>query len=265
MSKLRRNRLTVAQSEAEKIQVTDESLQRIREAVEIADQANARLRGAATRINFELPSDRLAGIEVDGTPLSDASATVEAVEPVIISISERGRIQIEPAIADRDQLQRAEREARADLHAALGAVGAESLADAQILRDRRRDLEVTASAARQELERLAPSDSAPTLQRRVDELRQALEALPSEGEAERLPQRDRAEVALQSAQAELQQARDNERIAREAVDVRVQAVSQLSVKVRTLENTVNSQAELIERRQDRLRSDSEARSDQQIR
>ena len=54
-------RLADAQSQAEQIQVTDESLQRIRQAAELADRANAQLRVAATRISFEIPSDRLAG------------------------------------------------------------------------------------------------------------------------------------------------------------------------------------------------------------
>ena len=257
-------RLADAQRQAEQIQVTDESLQRIRQAAEIADKANAQLRVAATRINFDIPSDGLAGIEVDGAPLTDPPTTVEAVEPVAITIPERGRILIEPAVVDRDQLLRAEREAQAELRAALSAVGAQSLADAQILRDERRDLEVTASAARQELERLAPSGSAPTLQPRIDELRESLAALPSEGETVQLPKRDHAEAALNSAQTELQKARDEERIAREAVDERARAVSELSVEVRTLHNTVDSQTELNERRDERLRSDAEAVSDQQL-
>ena len=158
----------------------------------------------------------------------------------------------------------AEREAKAELHAALSEVGAKSLADAQILRDQRRDLEVTAGAARQELDRLAPSGSASTLQPRIDELRQALEALPAEEDTVQMPQRDHAEGALDSAQTELQKVRDEERIAREAVDERARAVSDLRVEVRTLQNTVDSQTELVERRDERLQSDAEAVSDQQL-
>ena len=257
-------RLADAQRQAGQIQVTDESLQRIRQTTEIADRASAQLRVAATRINFDIPSDRLAGIEADGAPLSDPPTTVEAVEPVEITIPDRGRIFIEPAVADRDQLLRAEREARAELHAALGEAGAQSLADAQILRDQRRDLEVTASAARQELDRLVPTGDASTLQPRIEELRRALEALPSKGDTAQLPQRDVAEAALDSLQAELQKARDEERIAREAVEVRAQAVSDLSVEVRTLQNTADSRAELIERRDERLCSDAEAVPDQHL-
>ena len=257
-------RFADAQRQSEQIKVTDESLQRIRHAADIAEQANARLSVAATRISFEIPSDRLAGIEADGVPLTDPPTTVEAVEPVAITIPERGRILIEPAVADRDQLLRAEREARAELHAALSEVGANTLVDAQILRDQRRDLEATASAARRELERLAPPGSAPTLQPRIDELRQALEALPAEEDTVQVPQRDHAEAALDSAQSELQKARDEERIAREAVDGRARAVADLSVEVRTLQNAVDSQTELVERRDERLRSDAEAVPDQQL-
>ena len=137
-------RLAEAQRQAEQIKVTDESLQHIRQATDMAEQANARLSVAATRISFDIPSDRLPGIEADGVPLTDPPMTVEAVEPVSITIPERGQILIEPAVADRDQLLRTEREARAELHAALSEVGAKTLADAQILRDQRRDLEVIA-------------------------------------------------------------------------------------------------------------------------
>ena len=234
-------RLAAAERQAERIKVTDQSLQRIRQAAEIADRANAQLIVAATHISFEIPSDRLAGIEADGAQLADPPTTIEAVHPVEITIPERGRILIEPAVADRDQLLRAEREAKAELNAALAEAGAQSLADAQVLRDQRRDLEVTADAERRDLDRLVPTGDAFTLQPRIDELRRALDDFPTEGDAAQLPQRDVAEAALDSAQAELQAARDEERIAREAVEVRVQAASDLSVEVRTLQNAVNSQ------------------------
>ena len=255
-------RLTDAQRQAEQIKVTDESLQRIRHATDTAEQANARLSVAATRITFEIPSDRLTGIEADGVPLKDPPTTVEAVEPVSITIPERGRILIEPAVADRDQLLRAEREAKAELDAALSEVGAQTLADAQILRDQRRDLEITADAARQELERLAPPASAAALQPRIDELLQALEDLPAEEDTVQMPQKEKAEAALESAQTELQKARDEERVARESVDERARTVSDLMVEVRTLQNTVDSRTELVERRDEQLQSDAEGVPDQ---
>ena len=72
-------RLSGAQSKGEQIQVTDEALQRIRQAAEIADQANARIRVAATRISFDISSSRLCDVEVDGAPLTDPPGTIEAV------------------------------------------------------------------------------------------------------------------------------------------------------------------------------------------
>ena len=260
--KAAQERLAEAQRQAEQIKVTDESLQHIRQATDIAEQANARLSVAATRISFDIPSDRLTGIEADGVPLTDPPTTVESVEPVSITIPERGRIVIEPAVADRDQLLRTEREAKAELRAALSEVGAKTLPDAQILRDQRRDLEVIAGAALQELERLAPPGSAPALQPRIDELRQALATSSAEEDA--VQQRDHAEAALDSAQKELQKARAEERIAREAVDERARAVSDIRVEVRTLQNTVDSQTELVERRKERLLSESEIVPDHQL-
>ena len=257
-------RLAEAQRQAEQIRVTDESLQRIRQAAESADKANAQLRVAATRIGFEIPSDNLAGIEIDGTQLSDPHTMIDAVVPVEITIPERGRILIEPAVADRDQLLHAEREAKAELHDALGAVGAQSLAEAQVQRDERRDLEATANAAREELERLAPPGGSQTLQPRIGQLRKSLEAMPSEGETDRLPPRDDAEVALHTARAELQEARDDERIARKALEARADAVTELSVDVRTLQNSIGSQADLIEMRQERLRNEIESAPDQEL-
>ena len=254
-------RLTDAQRQAEQIKVTDESLQRIRQSTDAAEQANARLSVAATRVTFDIPSDRLTGIEADGVPLTDPPKTVEAVEPVSITIPERGRILIEPAVADRDQLLRAERKAKAELDAALGEVEAQTLAEAQVLRDQRRDLEVIADAAQQELERIAPDDGAATLQPRIDELRRTLEGLPSD---EDTPEKEQAEAALESAQAEHQKARGEERVAREAVDERAQAVSDLMVEVRTLQNTVDSHTGVVGRRDEQLRSDAEGVPDQQL-
>ena len=254
-------RLTDAQRQAEQIKVTDESLQRIRQATDAAELANARLSVAATRVTFDIPSDRLTGIEADGVPLTDPPKTVEAVEPVSITIPERGRILIEPAVADRDQLLRTEREAKAELDAALGEVEAQTLAEAQVLRDQRRDLEVIADAAQQELERIAPDDGAATLQPRIDELRRTLEGLPAD---EDTPGKEQAEAALESAQAELQKARDDERVARAAVDEKARSVSDLTVKVRTLQNAVDSQTEVVEKRDEQLRSDAEGVPDQQL-
>ena len=256
-------RLNDAQRRAEQIQVTDESLQRIRQAANTADQANAKLSVATTRISFDIPSDRLAGIEAAGAPLTDPPTTIEAVERVAIIIPERGRILIDPAIADRDQLLHAERAARTTLRAALEQAGAQSLAEAEILRDQRSDLEVAAIAAQRELERLAPP-RALTLQNRIGELRQWQASLPSESQTAELPERDHAEAALRCAQIKLQNARDEERIARAAVEERGLAVAERSEEVLEAQIAVGSQTEILQRRQEKLRSDAETAPDDQL-
>ena len=161
-------RLDETQRKADQIHVTEESLQRIREAAQAFDQAKAQLSVATTRIGFDIPSDRLAGIEVDGYQLNVPPGAIQAVKRVVITIPERGRITVDPAIANRDQLLQAERAARAGLRAALEEAGAQSLAEAEILRDQRRDHEADSNAARGELERILPPGGASTLQNRIE-------------------------------------------------------------------------------------------------
>ena len=64
----------------------------------------SRLSAAATRIIFDMAPEGLSGIEIDGQPLTAEQQSVQAVEPTMIAIPNRGRITIEPAIKDRDKL-----------------------------------------------------------------------------------------------------------------------------------------------------------------
>ena len=257
-------RLDDAQRQAEQIQVTDESLQLIRHAANTANEATAQLSVSATRISFDIPSDRLVGIEAAGAPLTDPPTTMEAVEPVAIIIPERGRILIDPAIPDRDQILHAERTARTTLRAALEQTGAQSLAEAEILRDQRRSYEVTAVAAEQELNRLASPDGALKLQSRIDELRRWQASLPSEWQTTELPERNHAEAALRSVQTELQGAKNEERIARAAVEERAQAVAEHGAEVLKAQSAVDFQTEMIQLRETKILSDAESAPDEQL-
>ena len=254
-------RLKDALHQTEQIQVTDKSLERIRKATNAANQATAQLNATATRISFDIPSDHLAGIEVDGAPLADPSTTIQAVEPVAIIIPERGRILIDPAIPDRDDLLRTERAARTKLRAALKQAGAQSLAEAEILRDQRRNYEATAKATEQELKRLASPDGALKLQTRIEELQASL---PSEWQTTELPERNQAETALRSARTEHQNARKEERVARAAVEKRAQAVTNRSAEVAKAQSAVDYQTETIQLHKEKLRSDVEATPDEQL-
>ena len=257
-------RLGAAQRQAEQIQVTDESLERIRLAANVADQATAQISVAATRISFDILSDRLGGIEAAGAPLTDPPTTIEAVQPVTIVIPERGRILIEPAVADRDQLLQAEQAAQRELQAALSAVAAESLVEAQSLHDQRRELEAAAVAAQRELERLAPEGAASTLKERIDALREWQASITPQSAAAELPERDVAEAELRSALAELKNARDEERSTRAAVAERSEAVAKFSAEVREAQTTLNYRTETFDLLQERLRSDAERMSDDSL-
>ena len=257
-------RLAEAQLRADQIKITDESLLRIREAAQALDQAKAKLSVVTTRIGFDIPSDRLAGIEVDGSQLKDPPGTIEAVEQVVITIPERGRITVDPANADRHQLLQGERAAQAGLRAALEEAGAQSLGEAEILRDQRRDHEADSNAARGELELFLPPGGASTLQNRIEELRQSQSSMPPEWQTAELPARAQAEAELRKAQANLQKAREGQRSARSAVEERGAAIAELTAELLKAQSSVEFQTELVERRQEKLQSDAEAAPDDQL-
>ena len=257
-------RLNDAQIQAEQIQVTDESLQRIRLAANAADQAGSKLSVAATHIRLEIPGNRLAGIEVTGATLTDPPTTIEAVQPVAIVIPERGRILIEPAITDRAQLVHTEREAREELSTALRDAGVQSLAEAQLLRDQRRDLEVIAVAAKRELERIAPSSDAITLEWRIEELRKWQASLPSERMTVDPLQRHHAEGEFHNAQTEVQMARNEGRLARVAMDQREKAVLEHREETLNAQSTLRFRTEIVEGLQAKLLSDADAIPDDKL-
>ena len=259
-----RQRLDDARRQAMQIQVTDEFLQRIRIAAGAVSQATAQLNAVATRISFDVPADRLAGIEADGVPLTDASKTIKAVRPVVIHIPERGRILIDPAVADRNHLLRQQREAQAELDTALEQAGAHSLTEAEILRDQRHDLDATVSSAEEKLMRLASPNDSSMLQARIDELRQQQAALPSERRTARLPERNQAEATLRRAQTELQDAKDTEQAAQAALQERDRFLSERRSEVFLAQSAVDISTEMVQQREEQLNSDVEAEPDDQL-
>ena len=100
-----------AQRAAAAILVTDVSIKAILQAAHGLETVRSRLNAAATLISFDMTADGVSGIEVDGEPLTADRPPVKAVEPVTITVPRRGRITVEPAIKDRDQLLRQRREA----------------------------------------------------------------------------------------------------------------------------------------------------------
>ena len=257
-------RFNDARRKAQQIQVTDESLRRLRQAANSVNEATAQLSVNATRISFEIPGDRLNGIEVDGAALANPPNPFDAVRRVEISIPERGRILVDPNRTDRDQLMHAERVAQTALRVALEQAGARSLAQAEIQRDQRRDFESTAAAASQELQRLAPAGGALALQNQIDELRQWQQSLSPKWRTAKLPERRSAGAALHDVQAELQKVREHERVARAAVEERGLAIADINAEVLKAQSAVELQTEMVQRRQQNLLSDVRSAPDSRL-
>ena len=257
-------RLNDAQRQAEQIKVTDKSLRRIRQAEDAANQATAQLKTAAPRISFDIPGDRLTGIEAAGAPLTDPPMTIEALEQVVIVIPERGRILVDPTIPDRDKLLHVQRTAQTKLRTALKEAGAQSLVDAETQRDQRRTFEAIAKATEQELKRLTQPDDVSALHTRIEELRRWQASLPSELEIAELPERSSAEEALRSTQTELRDAKNEERSARVALEERRKAVEKHSAEVLRAQDAVDFQTKMIQRLEKRLHDDVETSPDEQL-
>ena len=92
-----------AQQAAAAILVTDEAIEGIRKAAQGLETNRGRLNAAATHISFDMTEDGISGIDVDGEPLTADRRSVQSVEPVTITVPERGRITVEPAIRDPRQ------------------------------------------------------------------------------------------------------------------------------------------------------------------
>ena len=146
-----------AQQAAAAILVTDENIETIRGAAKVLETARSRLSAAATLVSFDMSSDRLSEIEVDGVALTADQTPVRAVETTTITIPDYGSISVQPAIKDRDKLLVQQREANDALKAALEECGVKSPdAAEEQLSKRQRQLQ-DAELARQEAELHAPA------------------------------------------------------------------------------------------------------------
>ena len=197
-------RQRAAQQGAAAILVTDEAIEAIRKTAQGLETVRSRLNAAATLISFDMTPDGLSGIEVDGERLTADRPSIQAVEPVAITVPDRGRITVEPAIRDRDELLRQQREATTALEEVLEGAGAKSVADADDQYARRQKLLGDADLARQEVELYAPATSdyeagARALADYIGGLRQVLKREMNELDLQDLPARQEAEAASRQA------------------------------------------------------------------
>ena len=212
----------VAQQGATAILVTDEKIGHIRDAAKQLEMARSRLAAAATIVAFDMPSDRLNRIEVNGAALGAGRTSVEAVEGTTISIPDYGSISIQPAIEGRDKLIAQRRDAEEALKAALEECSVKSVESAEGQFARREKLLRKAEFAREEAELHAPETDdynagAEPLFDHIASLTTILEHELGDLGIESLPSEKDAEQALVSAQGRAQQARDTQTTVRAAL------------------------------------------------
>lgn len=195
------------------ILVTDENIEAIRDAAKELETARTRLSAAATLVSFDMASDRLSKIKVDGAALTADQTSVEAVEATTITVPDYGSITVQPAIKDRDKLIEQQRAASQALKVALEDCGVKSVELAEEQLARRETLLRDAELAKQEAELHAPATDdydagAEPLADHIAGLKTILKTELADLGIDGLPTEKEAEKALTSAQDGAQEARD---------------------------------------------------------
>ena len=202
-----------AQQAAAAILVTDQAIMAIHKAAKGLQAVQGRLNAAATLISFDMTYDGLSGIKVNGDPVTDDRLSVQAVEPVTITVPDRGRITVAPAIAGREELLRRQRNAKTSLKEALAVASVKSVADADDQYAKRQKLLRDGDLASQEAELYAPATNdheagAQALADYIEGLRQVLKREMNELDLHDLPARQEAETAFRTAQGQAVDARN---------------------------------------------------------
>ena len=258
-----------AQQSAAAILITDESIKEIRSAAKEWETIESRLSAAATRIIFDMAPEGLSGIEIDGQPLTAEQQSVQAVEPTMIAIPNRGRITIEPAIKDRDKLLRQQREAKAKLKEALQAGGSKTLNDAEDQYTKRQKLLQEADIARQEADLHAPAADdrdagAQALVDHIEGLQQILKREMGELGLEELPAHHEADTILRTTQEQAEEARLAVDIARAALSGPEGTLSELQTDLGTVKARYDDSKERLKKLQQQLAEAEAAHADDEL-
>ncbi len=210
-----------AQKRVASISVTEEMIRRIESAEKEMEKAANRLNATSTLITFEIQNP--SGIEVDGSPLTSGEDSLQAVSPTTITIPERGKILIEPAAENRDELLGRIEEAESRLRNILDEAGISTVKDAQALYDSRKKALSEEEFARKESELYAPRTDeyeagAQSLASYMKSLERSLENQADSLPAQNLPELQEAETALRNAADKSDAARHALEKARTALD-----------------------------------------------
>ena len=264
-----KKRQRAADQAAGAILVTEEAIEAIRKAAKALENSESRLSAAATLISFEMTPEGLFGIDVDGEPLTADQPSFQAVEPATITIPERGRITIEPAIQDRDKLLRQQRAARAALRETLEGAGAKTLRDAEDQHSERQRLLQDAELARHEVELQAPATDAyeagaQALSDYIEGLRQVLKREMDDLELQKLPTHQDAETGLRAAQEQADEARSTLGTTRAALTGPEDALGTLQTELGTLQGRYDESKERLIKLQSKLAQEEDERSDDEF-
>ncbi len=207
------NKQRTAQQAAAAILVSDENMETIREAAKELETARSRLSAAATLVSFDMPSDRLSKIEVDGATLGSDRASVKAVEATTITIPDYGNISVQPAIKDREKLIAQKKRCKKALKSALEDCSVKSVEAAEEQLTKRQKLLRDAELARQEAKLHAPAtngyDAGPEpLADHIEGLKMILNNDLSGLAIQKLPTEKVVEKALEDAQTAAERARE---------------------------------------------------------
>jgi DNA repair exonuclease SbcCD ATPase subunit len=211
-----------AQQGAAAILVAADNIETIRDTAKKLETARARLSAAATLVAFDMPTDRLSKIEVDGAVLAAGQTSVEVVEGTTITIPDYGSVSVRPAIKDRDKLIAQQHDANDALKGSLEECGVKSVEAAEEQFAKREKLLRDAELARQEAALHAPATDdhhagAEPLADHIAGLKTILGRELTDLGIEKLPSEKEAEQALASAQERAQEARDTVITARAAL------------------------------------------------
>ena len=258
-----------AQQAAAAILVTDEAIERIRQAAQGLETIRGRLNAAATLISFDMTQEGISGVDVDGEPLTGDRRSVQSVEPVTITVPDRGRITVEPGIKDRDKLLRQRRDAEMALREALEDVGAKSVTDAEDQNTRRQKLLRDAELARQGAELHAPATAdyeagAQALADYIVGLRQVLKREMNDLDLQELPAGADAETALVAAQGQADETRSALGTARAALSGPEGTLSVLQTEIATLQGRYDESEDRLKRLQVEVAQEEERRSDDEL-
>jgi len=258
-----------AQQGATAILVTDEKIETIRDAAKKLETARALLSAAATLVAFDMPTDRLSRIEVDGTVLAADQTSVEAVEGTTITIPDYGSILVQPAIKDRDKLIAQQREANDALKAALEECGVKSIDAAEEQLAKRDKLLRDAELARQEAALHAPATDdydagAEPLADHIAGLKTILERELTDLGIESLPSEKEAEQVLASAQEGTEEARDAQTTARAALVGPEEEMGRLQTELGSVKTRFEDGKERLEKLKNGLAEAEEQTSDDDL-